>query len=413
MLEEQRDHEDTSSNMITIHNNEFYTAIMDEDVGSIEDMAKKHGRNLPIQVQVGEPGNIFWKGPPLHLAASYRRVKSMQNLLSLGADPGIRDQHGRTTLHRVMTSWPRTSTPWTKPDSNFQNAVIGACRKAEACLQLLCEHGVNVNAEVERESLETALHLSVRYAALFAVQTLTSHGAEVDAVNSTGMTPLHMAAGILHKDILVNLIKHGADINRGVKHTGSTALHLAAVAMAMKSAKTLDDDINCISELLEHGAKTDTENKAGLTPLQEACCMGNEEVVDLLLRYGADINKLSRAGENCLFLFLNHRTNVNNSSLLGKLINLTSPLTVYNQKGLLPSTLTLPCFCKQREQLLKLIQQPRRLQDICKSCIYLKHVQRKKGELTKMLPERLWDFVFNSWENIQDISFLTDDGLVR
>ena len=61
MLEEQRDHEDTSSNMIKFHNNEFYTAVMDEDVGRIEDMSKKHGTNLPIQVQVGEPGNILSK----------------------------------------------------------------------------------------------------------------------------------------------------------------------------------------------------------------------------------------------------------------------------------------------------------------------------------------------------------------
>lgn len=27
------------------------------------------------------------------------------------------------------------------------------------------------------------------------------------------MTPLHMAAGILHKDIMASLIKEGADIN--------------------------------------------------------------------------------------------------------------------------------------------------------------------------------------------------------
>nr|XP_019938817.1 PREDICTED: ankyrin repeat domain-containing protein 61 isoform X1 [Paralichthys olivaceus] len=411
MLEEQSKHEERSSNMIKFHNNEFYTAIMDEDVARIEDVSKKHGSNLPIQVQVGEPGNIFWKGLPLHLAASYRRVKSMQNLISLGADPGMRDQFGRTTLHLVITSWPRTSTPWPKPDSNLQNAVIGSHRRAEACLQLLCEQGVDVNAEVEGESHETALHLSVRYAALSAVQTLTKYGADVNAVNSSGMTPLHMAAGILHKNIIVNLIRQGADINMGVKHTGNTALHLAAVAKAMKSAKTLDNDINCISELLEHGAKPDPENKAGLTPLQEACCMGNEELVDLLLRYGADINKLSRAGENCLFLFLNNKTNVKNSSLLGKLINLTSPLTVYNHNGDLPSTLTLPCFSKQREQLLKLIQHPRRLQDICKSYIYVKHVQGKKGELKKMLPERLCDF--NYWENVHDISFETDDGLVK
>uniref|UniRef100_A0A4W6CL36 Ankyrin repeat domain 61 n=1 Tax=Lates calcarifer TaxID=8187 RepID=A0A4W6CL36_LATCA len=297
----------------------------------------------------------------------------MRCLLSAGADPELRDKLGRTTLHLVITSWPSILTVRPKPHSKFLPAAIAVHRKAEACLQLLCEHGVNINSEVERE---TALHLSVCYGALSAVHILANYGANINAVNGNGMTPLHMAAGILCKDITATLIRHGADVNRGVTHTGNTPLHLAAVAMAMKTSKTLEDNISCISGLLEHGAEPNAENKAGFTPLQEACSMGNKELIDLLLRYGANINKLSQAGENCLFLFLNHRPNVRNSSLLVKLLSLTSPLTVYNSDGDLPSTLTLPCFFKQRDQLLKLMQQPRRLQDICKSVIYLKHVRR-------------------------------------
>ncbi len=195
---------------------------------------------------------------------------------------------------------------------------------------------------------------------------------------------------------------------QGVKHSGNTPLHLAVVATAMKTTKTLEDGKSCISELLQRGAEPDAVNTAGMTPLQEACSMGNKELVDQLLRYGANINKLSKAGENCLFLFLNHRFNVRHNSLLVKLFSLTSPLTVYNHKGQLPSTLTLPCFFKQRDQLLKLIQQPRRLQDICKIVIYLKYVQHKQDELRKILPERLYDFVFNSWESLH-ISFDADE----
>lgn len=196
-------------------------------------------------------------------------------------------------------------------------------------------------------------------------------------------------------------------IFKGVKHSGNTPLHLAVVAMAVKTTKTLEDDSSCVSGLLEHGAEANAVNKIGMTPLQEACSMGNNELVDLLLRYGANINKLSKGKENCLFLFLNHRPNVKNSSLLVKLFSLTSPLTVYNQKGQLPLILTLPCFFKQRDQLLKLIQQPRRLQDICKSVIYLKHVQGEREELRKIFPESLYDFVFNYWENLH-ISFVRD-----
>lgn len=176
----------------------------------------------------------------------------------------------------------------------------------------------------------------------------------------------------------------------------------------MKTTRIQEDDISCITELIEWGAQPNIANAAGMTPLQEACSMGNEQLVDLLLRYGANINMLSQAGENCLFLFLNHRANLKNSSLLVKLLNLTSPLTIYNQKGHLPLTLTLPCFFKERDQLLKLVQQPKRLQDICKNNIYLRHVEGKTEELRVVLPTRLYDFVFNHWENTHNISFVTD-----
>lgn len=67
--------------------------------------------------------------------------------------------------------------------------------------------------EVEGGSQHTALHLSVHHRALSAVHILASHGANVNAVNGSGMTPLHMAAGILHEDLITSLIKEGADVN--------------------------------------------------------------------------------------------------------------------------------------------------------------------------------------------------------
>lgn len=196
-------------------------------------------------------------------------------------------------------------------------------------------------------------------------------------------------------------------IFKAVKHSRNTPLHLAVVAVATKVTKTPQDGTECIVELLERGAEVNALNKDGVTPLQEVCKMGNAGLVDLLLRYGASINKLSKAGENCLFLFLSHRPNVKNRSLLVKLFHLTSPLTLCNREGHLPSTLTLPCFFKQRDQLLELIQQPRRLRDICKSVIYRTHIRDKTEELRNILPQRVYDFVFNYWEDLH-ISFETD-----
>lgn len=48
---------------------------------------------------------------------------------------------------------------------------------------------------------------------------LASHGADVNAINSSGMTPLHMAAGTLCKDLIVSLIQEGANINTVGAHS--------------------------------------------------------------------------------------------------------------------------------------------------------------------------------------------------
>ncbi|XP_047465116.1 ankyrin repeat domain-containing protein 61-like isoform X2 [Mugil cephalus] len=401
---------DTKGNHFKVCKNEFYSAIIDEDLGRLTDLLKKYWSNFVSEIQGGPSGESPWKGVatlPLHLAVSYRRLKSVQSLLSAGMDTEMRDRFGQTPLHLLISCWQSIPPSLADPQSKFHTVMIGMRRQAEACLRLLCEHGANVNAE-EGKSQQTPLHMSVRHNALSAIQILSSYGANVNAVSCSGMTALHMAAGVLRKDIIVSLIRQGADVNMRSQQSGNTPLHLAVGAVAMKTTRILEDDISCITELTERGAEPNIANAAGMTPLQEACSMGNAQLVDLLLRYGADINKLSHAGESCLFLFLNRRANLKNGSLLVKLLNLTSPLTIHNRSGHLPSTLTLPCFFKERDQLLKLTEQPKRLQDICKSHIYLRHVEGKAGELREVLPTRLYDFVLNHWENIYNISFVTD-----
>lgn len=61
MLEQSKEHQDRSGNVIKFYNNEFYTAIMDEDLGRIDDMSEKHGSNFLIKVRDTAPGEDFWK----------------------------------------------------------------------------------------------------------------------------------------------------------------------------------------------------------------------------------------------------------------------------------------------------------------------------------------------------------------
>lgn len=61
MLEGSKEHQERSGKIIKFQNDEFYTAIMDEDLGRIEDMSKKYGSNFVNKIQDEAPGELFWK----------------------------------------------------------------------------------------------------------------------------------------------------------------------------------------------------------------------------------------------------------------------------------------------------------------------------------------------------------------
>eukprot|EP00063_Salmo_salar_P060381 XP_014035216.1 PREDICTED: ankyrin repeat domain-containing protein 61 isoform X2 [Salmo salar] len=392
---------------------ELYDAILIEDLARINDFTQKRGSNFYIDIRTtGLLHEILSKGLailPLHLAASYRRVKSLESLLSAGADPEIRDQRGRNALHLVITHWPTILASWPKPRTKFETAMMSMQHRAEACLRVLCNHGVNINAEVDSDGRHTALHLAVRYGALPAISILASHGAKINTIDHFGMMPLHMAAGILNTEMTASLIKLGADVNKVMNKSGNSPLHLAALAAANKPVKALGVDLGCIIELLDQGADPNTVNHAGRTALHEACSGGHEAVVALLLKYGADINQLTTAGENCLFLYLDRKLNLRHTSLLWKLLTMTYPLTISNRDGHLPSSLMLPEYFDQRDQLLNLCQQPRSLMDICKIHIYQRYWKSHGREcLKQVLPDRVHDFVFNHWENACDVTFVKE-----
>jgi ankyrin repeat protein len=59
------------------------------------------------------------------------------------------------------------------------------------------------------------------------IELLISKGASVDARNTHGQTPLHMAAFKGHKEAAIYLLDHGADVN-AENNQGSTPLLLSA-----------------------------------------------------------------------------------------------------------------------------------------------------------------------------------------
>jgi len=108
---------------------------------------------------------------------------------------------------------------------------------------------------------------------LDGVQAELDKGADVNAKDDDGRTPLNYAAYTGQKEIAELLIKKGADVN-AKDEDGGTPLHQAFTRE--------------VAELLiAEGADVNAKDMSGWTPLNQAF---NKEIAELLIDKGADVN---------------------------------------------------------------------------------------------------------------------------
>lgn len=131
-----------------------------------------------------------------------------------------------------------------------------------------------------------ALHLAAAngktHVCRYLVQDL---GLPVDVPSSSGETPLHLAATFGHTATAAYLLECGAS-SRAPDTDGETPLHWAA----------FNGDRELAMLLLHRGADVGAANPRG-TALHVAAEGARPEIVAVLLRHGADLNKVA----NCVF----------------------------------------------------------------------------------------------------------------
>ncbi|XP_054425485.1 ankyrin repeat domain-containing protein 61 [Pteronotus mesoamericanus] len=383
---------------------ELYEAIMSEDCPALRALLRSHPVNQPLPVLASPTSCRVLQTQqtqpitPVHLAAEHRKAHSLHCLLEHGADPEARDARGLTTLHLMLLHWPITSTARTKPGNRIQRLLTDVQKEAMTCLRILCEHGAQVNAQAGDGHGHSPLHLAVRYATSPVLSLLAQSGAQVNAMNESSMTPLHMAAGTLNEEMMETLIACGADVNCAVPSTGNTALKLAVCTVSSKAGRVLAAGLSCIRLLLSHGAKVNAQDQNGQTALHEACLAGREAVISLLLEFEANINILTRNGESPIHMYLHRSSNLKDKTLLAKLLYRSYPLRLTNNQGLLPAGITLPEFHALRESLIKLSQKPLSLEDICKRSIRNIYGERYKHYAKHLLPGKVWSTVYRYYD---------------
>lgn len=160
----------------------------------------------------------------LHLAAEGGYVDCIEILLDKKADANARNHRGQTPLH------------------------LAARSQAFDCVELLLRKG-NADPNIGDFDERTALHAAVGKAARSydIIEILVTWGADVNAKDQYGYTPLHMAALNELSQCVEILIFHGADVTAKSKFgmtalgiiTRKTPASLAMVTQKLDAAITL------------------------------------------------------------------------------------------------------------------------------------------------------------------------------
>jgi ankyrin repeat protein len=145
-----------------------------------------------------------------------------------------------------------------------------ALKNQREIADLLLRKGADANAR--DASGATPLHAAALKGNLAVAELLLARGAKVDLRDGDGLTPLHNAAVSGHADVAALLLDRGAD--REARDTGAGATPLfQAAAWGRKSVVEL---------LLKRGADGNAKNLSGVSPAEAAAKNGFADIARLL-----------------------------------------------------------------------------------------------------------------------------------
>lgn len=272
----------------------------------------------------------------LHQAVASGNIEVVQNLLSQNVNVNAKkdDESGFTVFHVAALRNNKAMLELLVKAANADLSIKSS--KGKTALQyaldrdylqsskILIQAGSNVNDKNFYN--RTALHLSVKKNDSELVEHLLLQGAEVDAKDQCGCTPLSDAVSHnnngSHLSLIVKLLEKNADPN-SKDSWEKTPLHIAAErgdAQTIEILVSYKVDVNvkgvrgmkgikdftplhlaasenegqshfgAIEMLLKNNADPNKKDRRGQTVLHIAAEQGNAQIIEILVSYKADVN---------------------------------------------------------------------------------------------------------------------------
>ncbi|KAL1211633.1 Hsp70-Hsp90 organizing protein 3 [Cardamine amara subsp. amara] len=205
-------------------------------------------------------------------------------------------------------------------DANKRGALHFAAREGqtEICRYLLEE--LKLNANTKDEAGDTPLVHAARQGQIETAKYLLEHGADPNIASELGATALHHAAGTGEIELLKELLSRGVSVDSqsesgtpliwAAGHDQKEAVEVLLEHNANPNAETEDDitpllsavaagSVACLELLVKAGAKANVF-AGGASPLHIAADIGNLELINCLLKAGADPNQKDEEGNRPL-----------------------------------------------------------------------------------------------------------------